>query len=681
MNTVARPLVRNAEEVLSEIAKQKENIPVVINGDATISKLAAYIKDAWAAAVEAKKDIQIRMTACSRQLKGEYGAAKLAEIQKFGGSEQYMNMTEVKSRATKAWLKDIVKEASAPFVIEPTPVPDLSPEDEAEIEEKVLNEIYAGNNSGALNIDEKARSEIINMKKQEAAKKIKNMTAKIRDDQVQGNWREAVNDFISDVVDYPAGFLKGPVFRREDTLVWSKGENSSTKPEVKNIIKKHWLRVSPFDIYPSPSSTTIDDGFLFEHHRMTRDSLYNMIGQPGYNDSAIKKVLEKQTNNKLGDWMFTAKQAEEAEAIDPNTTYTGPDAKIDALEYWGKIKGEDLLDFGMSKAKIKDSNKMYLANVWMIGDEVIKAILNPHPLGKKPYYRTSFSKTTGSFWGKSLAEIIEDVQNILNAIARHLVNNVAIASGPQVYKDVALMEEGEDPNYIAPWQVHLYDSSQITVGASSSTPIGFFQPNMQVSSLMRAFQFFKELGDEYTGIPAYTYGVAKVGGAARTASGLSMLITAAGKVIGNIMLDIDREVIVPAVKYHYEMLMLFDPDEEIKGDVNIIAGGTTTLIAKEQQLIRLTEFMNILNNPTDNAIVGMKGRANLLRMVLRQFPLNVNEIIPSEEEIDERMKREEMAMQEQQGQAMAPENPNELNVAGEPMAGGDFALYNEGGQA
>ena len=41
---------------------------------------------------------------------------------------------------------------------------------------------------------------------------------------------------------------------------------------------------------------------------------------------------------------------------------------------------------------------------------IIKAVLNYDPLGEKPYCKTSFIKTPGSFWGKGIPEVIEDLQ-------------------------------------------------------------------------------------------------------------------------------------------------------------------------------------------------------------------------------------------------------------------------------
>ena len=677
------PLVRSAQEVQEDMQREADNkkINMTLERNIQLTQVVGHVTNCFQLAVEAKRDIQTIMLDCAMQIKGKYSPEKLTSIKAGlpGGSEVFMNVTEEKCRATKAWVKDIIKETNKkPFMIENTPIPELPEDLELLIRQRIAAGIQTGEitlEQGLKVVEEKLREELLQAARDDAKEKAKKMELKIHDEHLQGNWHKALDEFISDVIDYPAGILKGPIFHKRRVLKWDTDKQGNAKPIVKEVIEKHWYRVSPFDFYPSPTAKNVQDSYMIEHHRLTRTKLYNMMGQAGYDSDAIDRILKKDEAGQLADWNYVIREGEQAEGIAPdNINNKAPDQKIDALEYWGDIKGSDLIEWGMSESKIKHPNKMYQANIWKIDNEIIKAILNPHPLGEKPYFICSFSKITGAFWGKGVPEIIKHIQDILNAIARAMVNNLAIASGPQVSKDIALMKSGENPTHITPWEIHLYNSAANEGLTANNNPVNFFQPTMNSRPLMALFEFFKKLTDEYTGIPAYTYGVADAGGAASTASGLSMLITAAGKVIKNIMIDIDNEVIAPAVQYHYDLLMLFDKDMSIKGDARIIASGATTLVAKEQQLLRLTEFANILNNPTDNMIIGIKGRAMLLRMIMEQFPVNVDDIIPSDEEIEQRMQQQ---MEAEMGSNREPKKTNQVNLAGEPPAGGDHALYTQ----
>ena len=93
---------------------------------------------------------------------------------------------------------------------------------------------------------------------------------------------------------------------------------------------------------------------------------------------------------------------------------------------------------------IQDLAKEYYANVWVIGNYVLKAVLNYDPLGEKPYAKTSFIKSPGAFWGKGIPEIIEDVQSVCNAATRALVNNMGISRGPRVVVNLQWNQPNED---------------------------------------------------------------------------------------------------------------------------------------------------------------------------------------------------------------------------------------------
>ena len=120
-----------------------------------------------------------------------------------------------------------------------------------------------------------------------------------------------------------------------------------------------------------------------------------------------------------------------------------------------------------------DEAQEYDANVWVVGDYIIKAVLNYDPLGEKPYCKTSFIKTPGSFWGKGIPEVIEDLQNICNASARALVNNMGISSGPQVEVNLERIPPNEDITQMHPWKIWQVTNDPL---GSSSPAVKFTQP-------------------------------------------------------------------------------------------------------------------------------------------------------------------------------------------------------------
>jgi hypothetical protein len=263
-----------------------------------------------------------------------------------------------------------------------------------------------------------------------------------------------------------------------------------------------------------------------------------------------------------------------------------------------------------------------------VGNYVIKATLNYDPLGEKPYSKTSFIKVPGAFWGMSIPEMIEDVQSVCNASARALVNNMGIASGPQVEVNIDRIPVNEDITQIHPWKIWQVMNDPL---GSSAPAVRFNQPTDNANVLMAVYERFSRLADDHSGIPAYVSGDLNVQGAGRTASGLSMLMGSAGKGIRQVVMHIDSDIIKPVVYRQFVYNMRYDEDESIKGDVDILPRGAVNLAVKETVNMRRIEFLNATANQFDIEIVGKEGRSAILREVAKGLQMPVDEVIPSRE--------------------------------------------------
>jgi hypothetical protein len=206
-----------------------------------------------------------------------------------------------------------------------------------------------------------------------------------------------------------------------------------------------------------------------------------------------------------------------------------------------------------------------------------------------------------------------------------LANNMGISSGPQVGVNVSRLPPGEDITEMYPWKIWQFQSSEFNDG---SQPLQFFQPQSNANELMAVFEKFSARADEDTMIPRYMTGESSPG-AGRTSSGLSMLISNAGKGIKQVISNIDRSVIVPSIERLYQDNLRYSKDPDLIGDVKAVAKGATSLVVKEAEAVRRNEFLQIvLNSPVAQQIVGMDGAAELLREQARNLSGNVNRIVP-----------------------------------------------------
>lgn len=639
-----------------------------------ITGLAGQIKSNWESARFSRNTIEERMIDALRRRNGEYSPDKLAQIVAQGGSTIYMMLTSIKCRAAEAWIKDVLFPAGdKPWECEPTPIPDLDPDTKAAIGEYVQLEAQQWMMEAqqllppeALQERAEQLSDQLQQRMEEKADEIaERMELKIEDQTIEGGWEQAMKEVIKDVVTYPAGCIKGPLVRRRKSLKWEQDEQSgSWKPVKGEEFRLEYKRVAPFDLYPSPSSTSVNDGFLFERHRLRRKDLVAMKGVPGYSDAAIDLVLNEYGIGGLRQWLWRDQERAWLEKR-PNEWLSSGDT-IDALEFWGSVSGQLLVDWGMDREKVPDLNAEYEINAWLIGNYIIRAVMNEDPLGNRPYDLASFEEIPGAFWGLGVPEIMKDLQDLCNAAARSLVNNMAIGSGPQVEVHTDRLPVGEDISAIRPWKIWQTLSDP---HGTNNPAVRFHNPGAHAKELMDVYNHFSNLADEYTGIPKYAYGEGGGGsGAAGTASGLSMLMSAAARGIKQVISNLDRPI-EGTITRTFIWNMINDEDQSIKGDLKIQAKGSTSLVAKEQQMIRRNEFLAQTNNPVDMQIMGIEGRAELLRESVKSFDITVDNVVPDRETLILKSQQQAMAMQQEQQKGRT------LDAAGNPAGGTDSRAF------
>ena len=659
-------LVKQEKEQAARELQERQNEPYIIG-------LTSYLHACWDAARQAKKPIENLMLAAMRQRNGEYEADKLRQIQDQGGSEVYMMITEVKCRAAESWLRDILLDTGTPpWDLEATPIPDLSPKQQAEIRDifatKILGIVETTGQAPTPGEMDQIRESVSQDFRfsilQEAQNRADKMKVKISDQFAEGGWAECFNDFITDLATFPCAFIKGPVIRRQRKLGWSTDENGDVFAEPDEELAPEFERVDPFNMYPEPGITNIDEGYMFQHHPLSRMELSELIGVPGYDEDAIRDLLDI---GNATSWVNEDVNLMKDEQERKYHAFDRPTEVYDALEFWGKISGKMLREWGMDEDEVPDESQEYDANVWVVGDYIIKAVLNYDPLGEKPYCKTSFIKTPGSFWGKGIPEVIEDLQNICNASARALVNNMGISSGPQVEVNLERIPPNEDITQMHPWKIWQVTNDPL---GSSSPAVKFTQPEDNASTLVAVYEKFSSLADDHSGIPSYVSGDLNVHGAGRTASGLSMLMGSAGKGIRQVVMHIDADLIKPVVNRQFIYNMRYDEDQSIKGDLQVIPRGAINLAVKETVNVRRVEFLNATANEFDMQIIGKDGRAALLREVAKSLQMPVDEIVPSREKSGVSDKQE-FALEQQTQQQQQPEQGMPTQPDGSPKGGMD----------
>lgn len=589
-----------------------------------------------------------RLINALRVFNGQYDSAKLNEIRRFGGSEVYARVIAMKCRGASSLLRDVYLSPDRPWGLDAPDDPTIPPNIMQSVNQLVQSEMQTMASQGQppdINAIRDRTMQLVEAARQ-AAKKKGNEQARIAEDKLdeilkEGGFYKALSEFITDLPLFPFAVIKGPVVRIVPEVTWQ-----SNQATVQQKPKLTWTRVSPFDIWWTPGVSDIEDASVIERTRLTRADLNDLLDLPGYNTDAIKTVLDLYgTGGLVDNWDQTdSERAVQESRENPQLNQSG---LITCLEYTGNVQGKMLLQYGMDESQISDPIRDYFVQIWTIGNYIIKVQMAPSPRKRHPYYITSFEKVPGTPVGNGLPDILNDIQEASNATLRALINNLSISSGPQVVVNDDRLTPDEDGEELYPWKRWHVQSDPM--GNNSAQPISFFQPNSNAQELLGVYQQFVNMADDLSAIPKYLSGNGAGGGAGRTASGLAMLMGNASKILQTVAANIDRDVLEPLLGGLFDMVMLTDQSGLLTGEEKVRVLGVSVAVQKETQRARQLEFLQITANPMDAQIVGPKGRAAILRNVATTIGLPGEDIVPSEDQLDQ-MQKQAAAVAQAQGQ-------------------------------
>lgn len=649
-------------------------------------KIVLYLAKRWTSIQQDNKQARVETRRIFRRVRGEYEQIKLTSIRAFKGSEVFIRSAEMKSRAAYSWVTDIYRgDNDLPWDLEPTSVPTLPDETKQAIEQEIMRrgqemqqQLLMQSQQSGQPIDSQGFAKMLNDWQQvaeqkavetinkDAKKRCDKAALQIRDNNQEGGWNQAFKDFLWYFIRCKAGIIKGPILQKRKKQAWQVNpETGDFFLGTDEIVANDVYCVSPFNFFPARGISSVNDGDLFELHELTRQSLNDLVGVPNYNEAEIKTVLSKLHSGALKPRWLTIDDEVETRNVQfektpvgqsvPATTIAGrmPDEKIQALEFYGSVPGAMLLEWGLSADGIVATQE-YQANCWKIGDHVIKAVINPDSLGRKPYHVSSWAKNPFWILGEGLIEFAEPIEDILNSIARALQNNIAIASGPQVEIN---SDRCDNKTPIYPWKVWSSTTSQMKDGPA----VSFWQPQMHTGELIQAYEFFGKLLDEMT-VPAYAQGASQSGVTAGTATVFTQLLAAASRSIKAVVANIDDDIIAPYIQMCYDNLMKFTDDEELKGDASVVAKGVSGLLAKEQEAQRKVEFLQVVANPVYAQTLGAKN----IGYVLAQIAKSNNLQLPDMERLEGTPSLEELLTK--MNTQSAGLDPNQVN--GQMASGG-----------
>lgn len=620
--------------------------------------------------------------------KGLYSPTVASRLKDARRSSVYYRLTTYKVNTMTARLMELLfPQRARNWALEATPEPELPQEIfEREMDEQIAAQadallrerLDALGQSGTMPDDlavrrlaEEARQQAVAaldtpVNRQRVAQERAARMAEVIDDQLKDNsgngqrrpsWERNCRAVVASACLYGMGVLKGPLVERVTRRRYAAVDTGSGDPAWREVEDGEALRpyheaVSIWDIFPDPDARDPEElRYIWQMHLYTDKDLQDLTTFPGFDGASIRRYMRLHPDGdaKLETWESCLRE------LDPERGGGGQLAhRYRVLERWGYLSGEDLAAAG---AEIPDGgrSRVYPSNVWTLMDgTVIKAALNPLEGVDIPYFFYAYQSDDTTFWPEGIASLLRGPQAGVNAAVRAMQDNAAASSGPVLGLNVHALSEGEELDGMLASRVFLFDRPGSSIGdlfSAVSVP-SCIEHNLALHN------FWRDASDEIS-TPRFNQGDGNVAGAGKTASGLSMLMGASNILLKDHVKDFDDRIISPFIRAMYRWNMHWHPREDIKGDYEVVASGSQSLIAKEVRAQQVPAVLSYLGMP--QFVPYIKADA-LLEVALEQTDLPVDRLLRTKEEAQAFEAQQQAAQAQAQAEAFA----RELTARGVP---------------
>lgn len=447
----------------------------------------------------------------------------------------------------------------------------------------------------------------------EAKRRAENMTNEIDDQLTEGRYIEHVADVILSGAMYGSGWLKGPMSQKQRISAWQPTEDGGWGVQMVEVHRPYVEFVPIWDLYPDPmdAQSVRDLEGVFQRYVMKKADVRALTRQPGFKAEAINEYLKTHPNGDASDYETWETNLRTLRKEDQGTLQAGRQRRYEVIEYTGYVDGQMLADCGCRLPEPEGAEGMedgqleaaydellqmeFKANVWFLGNEVVKAALHPYDDETvDTYHLFTPERTHNSLYGVSIARKMRDPQKAYNAAWRAALDNLGITSGPMFEVNLDLLTPEQARAFrIGAFEVIWRKGKGNLAGVPA---IRDYQFDSQIEQFLKVMELAQKQADDATALPSYyTVGNPEADGAAETASGLSMLMGAANVVVKDSVRNYDYGITFPFIRALYHWNMQFNPREDIRGDFKIEPLGSTALVAKEiraQSLDRLASTLN-----------------------------------------------------------------------------------------
>ena len=647
--------------------------------DAKVSSIIPFVQERYDRAEDYRRNDEERWLRSYTNYRGIYGSdVQFTEAEK---SRVFIKITKTKTLAAYGQIVDVLFAGNKfPISIEPTILPEgvakdvsFDPKEPEELREETEEASPYGFSGDGMELPKGAtekslldklgpleeKLEGIENLKEEAGKTptaitfspamiaAKNMEKKIMDQLQESGASKQLRSTAFEMALFGTGVMKGPFATDKEYAHWD--EDGEYNPTYKTVPSTS--HVSVWNFYPDPDATNMDEAqYVIERHKMSRTQLRSLKRRPYFREQVIEEAIEHGESYNKKYWEDDLSDYAPENYVD----------RFEVLEYWGMCDVLMLEENGVEiPADLAEFEELQ-ANIWVCNGKLLRLVLNPFKPAKIPYMAAPYELNPYSFFGVGIAENMDDTQTLMNGFMRMAVDNAVLSGNLVIEVDETNLVPGQDLS-VYPGKVFRRQG-----GAPGQAIFGTKFPNVSNENL-QLFDKARQLADESTGMPSFAHGQTGVSGVGRTAAGISMLMGAASGSIKTVIKNVDDYLLKPLGEGLFRFNMQFNFNPEIKGDLEVIARGTESLMANEVRSQRLMQFLQVASNP---ALAPFAKFNYIVREIAKSMDLDPTKVTNNmdeamvQAELLKGMQGEQPPQQPPQGQAPAGVDPNDPTGAG-----------------
>jgi hypothetical protein len=587
-----------------------------------------------------------------RNYHGKYDDITEKSLKDGKRSTAFVKLTRHKTNSWSARLSDLLFPTDDKnWGIKPTPLPKL-----AQAAKDAIQKAEAALDVANKSNDPEQQSRITDMARSfardahlnqaqmdEVQKRCTAMEKAIEDQLLESKYGSQCRLVIEDGCRLGTGILKGPLTSnrlrqewRADKDVWQLATIPDPFPEAR--------RVDPWHFFPDMSASNIDEAeFTFERHLPNRRDLRKMALKLGFDRDAVGRLIAGGPDLVLGN------DGNHLALLRAINNEGGPiKDRYVMWEYHGSLECSEIATLLRALGKDekarqyeddKDPLEDYRVIVYFCNGELLK-ISPEYPLdsGESLYSVWNFQRGETSIFGIGIPRIMFDSQRALNGAWRMMMDNSGLSVGPQIVVDRTAVKPADGTWGIRPMKVWYKTTTALTPNNPPFECIDIPNNQQQLGGIIT---IAREFIDEETSMPTLAQG--EQGAATQTLGGMSILFNSANVVFRRVVKSWDDDLTAPTIRRFYHWNMQFNPDNDIKGDMQVDARGTSVLLVREMQSQNL---MNVLTNWTTHPVIGqfLRVRAGLEK-TFQTMMIDPDDLLKSQDEVDTEQRQQEEAQQ------------------------------------